>query len=153
MATELKPCPFCGTKPAQDHHANPNVWCADEKCTISGVVFSGGPRHWNERAADSSAAVAEVGLFYIQDTRSFVGNCPMWWGPDGNGYVTRLDEAGRYTLEDALGQHRVSKTDVPWPCAEIDALGRLTVDHQHMRPRAAQLAAVRALQAQQEEAP
>ena len=79
-------------------------------------------------------------MFYIQDTRQFVGNCPMWWGPNGSGYVTRLDEAGRYTEQEAIKQNRTRDTDIPWPCAEIDAIARRTVDCQHMRPRAERLA-------------
>ncbi|MGS7841806.1 hypothetical protein [Stenotrophomonas forensis] len=79
-------------------------------------------------------------MFYIQDTRQFVGNCPMWWGPNGSGYVTRLDEAGRYTEQEAIRQSRTRETDIPWPCTEIDALARKTVDCQHMRPRAERLA-------------
>lgn len=84
--------------------------------------------------------LAQPALFYIQDTRQVVGNCPVWWGPDGSGYVTRLDEAGRYTEQEAVRQNRTRETDIPWPCAEIDALGRKTVDCQHMRPRAERLA-------------
>lgn len=79
-------------------------------------------------------------MFYIQDTRQFVGNCPMWWGPNGSGYVTRIDEAGRYTEKEAVKQNRTRDTDIPWPCAEIDAIARPTVDCQHMRPRAERLA-------------
>jgi len=79
-------------------------------------------------------------MFYIQDTRGFVGNCPMWWGPDGRGYVTRLDEAGRYTEEEAIQQNKARDTDIPWPCDEIDKLARPTVDFQHMRPRSERLA-------------
>lgn len=79
-------------------------------------------------------------MFYIQDTRGFVGNCPMWWGPDGRGYVTRLDEAGRYTKEEAIRQNKARDTDIPWPCDEIDKLARPTVDFQHMRPRSERLA-------------
>ena len=79
-------------------------------------------------------------MFYIQDTRSFVGNCPMWWGPEGRGYVTRLDEAGRYTEEEAIRQNRARDTDIPWPCDEINKLARPTVDFQHMRPRSERLA-------------
>ncbi|WP_223484679.1 hypothetical protein [Stenotrophomonas indicatrix] len=79
-------------------------------------------------------------MFYIQDTRQFVGNCPVWWGPNGGGYVTRLDEAGRYTEQEAITQNRTRTTDIPWPCAEIDALARRTVDCQHMRNRGERLA-------------
>lgn len=87
-------------------------------------------------------------MFYIQDTRSFVGNCPVWWGPNGNGYVTRLDEAGRFTEQEAIAQNRTRDTDVPWPCAEIDKLGRITVDVQHMRPRRERLAELQATSAE-----
>ncbi len=79
-------------------------------------------------------------MFYIQDTRQFVGNCPVWWAPNGGGYVTRLDEAGRYTEQEAVKKNRTRDTDIPWPCAEIDAIARPTVDFQHMRPRAERLA-------------
>ncbi|MDR7193383.1 hypothetical protein [Luteimonas terrae] len=91
--------------------------------------------------ASPSAAVSDDGLFYIQDSRSYVGNCPLWWAPKGNGYVTRLDQAGRYTLAEAMAQHRSRDTDVPWPCAEIDAIVRGTVDVQDMRPVSQQSAA------------
>ncbi|WP_080355134.1 hypothetical protein [Stenotrophomonas maltophilia] len=84
--------------------------------------------------------LAQEPMFYIQDTRQFVGNCPVWWAPNGAGYVTRLDEAGRYTEQEAVKQNRTRDTDVPWPCAEIDAIARHTVDFQHMRPRAERLA-------------
>lgn len=93
-------------------------------------------------AAPPAQAVdlGEERMFYIQDTRQFVGNCPMWWGPNGSGYVTRLDEAGRYTEQEAVKQNRCRETDIPWPCAEIEAIARRTVDFQHMRPRAERLA-------------
>ena len=80
-------------------------------------------------------------LYYIQETRSFVGNSPMWWGANGSGYTTRLDEAGRYTLEDAKKLHKNRDTDLPWPCSEIDGLARPVVDMQHMRPRSDQVKA------------
>jgi len=70
--------------------------------------------------------------YYLQDSRSYVGNCPMWWAKDGNGYTTRLDEAQQYTLDDAMRQHRIRPTDIPWPCSVIDGLRRPTVDMQHM---------------------
>ncbi len=40
-------------------------------------------------------------MFYVQDTRQFVGNCVMWWGKNCSGYVTRLNEAGKYPLDEA----------------------------------------------------
>lgn len=88
--------------------------------------------------------VPDDGRYYLQDSRSYTGNCPMWWAKGGNGYVTRLDEAHRYTLEEAMKQHRMRETDIPWPCAEIDALRRPTVDIQHMRPIKEQIASLAA---------
>ena len=33
---------------------------------------------------------------YILDTRQVVGNCCLWWRPDGKGYTCNLDDAGLY---------------------------------------------------------
>ncbi len=111
---------------------------------IDSNVSAGEPNCAPNRLTDT----AKVNLFYIQDTRQFVGNCPMWWGPNGSGYVTRLDEAGRYTEQEAIRQNRTRETDVPWPCSEIDALARQTVDCQHMRPRAERLAELAVIDSQ-----
>jgi hypothetical protein len=40
-------------------------------------------------------------LFYIQN-KGFVGNCLLWWGPEGKGYTTDLDKAGKYTVAEAI---------------------------------------------------
>ena len=72
-------------------------------------------------------------LYYLQDSRSYVGNCPQWWCPDGNGYTTRLDEAAKFSLAEAMRQHASRDTDLPWPCSDIDAIRRPTVDMQDMR--------------------
>lgn len=38
-------------------------------------------------------------LYYIQDSRSYVGNCVVFWGKDGGGYVCDITKAGLYTYE------------------------------------------------------
>ena len=43
-------------------------------------------------------------LFYIQDKRSVVGNCVLWWRPNGQGYTTDLKDAGLYPAEKELRQ-------------------------------------------------
>ena len=50
--------------------------------------------------------------YYILDNRSVVGNCCMWWCPDGKGYTCELDQAGLYTYEEASSKR---DTDVPVP--------------------------------------
>ena len=52
-------------------------------------------------------------------------------GKNRSGYVTRLNEAGKYTLDEAS---RICErdTDRMWPCEQIDALAHPTVDMQHL---------------------
>ncbi|MBV7482481.1 hypothetical protein [Bordetella sp. BOR01] len=88
-------------------------------------------------------------LYYLQDSRGYVGNCPMWSAKGGNGYTTRLDQAQRYTFDDAMRQHRSRPSDVPWPCDRIDGLRRPTVDTQDMGGVNAQVAALSAQQCQE----
>lgn len=49
IQADYMPCPFCGTQPMHSQHACPDVWCNNDSCAIVGVVFTGGPRHWNKR--------------------------------------------------------------------------------------------------------
>ncbi len=48
--------------------------------------------------------------FYIMDTRQVVGNCVLWWCPDGAGYTTQLEEAGLYEHSD---DRRPTDVEVP----------------------------------------
>jgi len=90
----------------------------------------------DEMRAQMASMIAEVGtlkgrlkiketeeadLYYIQDTRSVVGNCAMFWGPNGCGYVCELNDAGVYPKDKALSIGRGRSSDVPWPKALIDA--------------------------------
>ena len=59
----------------------------------------------------------ELDEWLIQDTRQIVGNCILWWGPDGSGYTTELKEAGRFTEAFAKGQ-RESDRAIPLPIAK-----------------------------------
>lgn len=52
-------------------------------------------------------------MFYIQDTRSYVGNAVLWWAKEGKGYTTDLDEAALYTAEEAARIHRNRESDKP----------------------------------------
>lgn len=72
-------------------------------------------------------------LFYILDTRSSVGNCALWWAPNGQGYVCDLEAAGKYTEVEAFGKRA---TDVPVPCevAEANAVRHVRVDVQAISP-------------------
>lgn len=80
--------------------------------------------------------------FYLQDSRSYVGNDVLWWASQG-GYTTDLSKAKVYTREDALAHHDARHSDVPWPKAYIDARTRPAVDMQYIkRGEAMQLAGI-----------
>jgi len=50
--------------------------------------------------------------YYILDSRQVVGNCVMWWRPDGAGYTCDLADAGLYEEGDTRGSR---ETDVRVP--------------------------------------
>lgn len=70
--------------------------------------------------------------FYIQDSRSYVGNDVLWWIEGGKGYTTDLSKAGKFSLALALAQNRCRPTDIPWPCSYIDSRTRPAVDIQYL---------------------
>lgn len=78
----------------------------------------------------------EEPLFYLQDTRTYVGNSVLWWCPDGAGYTTHIDRAGKFTAAQVARYQR--ETDVPWPVEVVDGLWSQHVDAQDLPPREGQ---------------
>lgn len=79
-------------------------------------------------------ALVPDALYFIQDSRSCVGNCGSWWRPDGAGYCCSIDEAGTYTGKQAAGMRG---TDVPWPVYHVlqNTVRHARVDVQAFAPR------------------
>jgi hypothetical protein len=71
-------------------------------------------------------------LFYIQDSRSYVGNDALWWGKNNAEYVTDLDKAEVYTREEAIDICKNRDTDIPWPFDYINSISRRAVDMQYL---------------------
>jgi rubrerythrin len=71
--------------------------------------------------------------FYLQDSRSYVGNDMLFWAVKGNGYVTDVSKAEVYTKAEAVAQHQCRETDIPWPKDYIDAKTRPAVDMQYVK--------------------
>jgi len=71
--------------------------------------------------------------FYLQDSRSYVGNDVLFWAKDGKGYTTDMRLAHVYTKEQAVAKHRSRETDIPWPKAYIDVRTRPAVDMQYVK--------------------
>lgn len=57
-----------------------------------------------------------------------VGNCALWWGKDRKGYTCNLDDAGLYTLKDALAE-RGSDIPVHKDIAEACVVRHVRWDH------------------------
>lgn len=73
-----------------------------------------------------------IANFYLQDTRTIVGNDMMWWAIDGKGYTSDLDKAHVFTWEDALERHKQSPHFKPWPKDYIDQRVRPACDIQYV---------------------
>lgn len=71
--------------------------------------------------------------FYLQDSRSYVGNDMLFWAVDGKGYTTDMRKAQVYTKAEAVARHHARETDIPWPKDYIDARTRPAVDMQYVK--------------------
>jgi len=71
--------------------------------------------------------MSEPKRFYILDTRTIVGNCGLWWRPDGSGYTTELSEAGLYSEEYARSR-RDTDLAVPEEIAKASTVTHVRVD-------------------------
>ena len=69
-------------------------------------------------------------LYYIQDSRQYVGNALLWWAKNSAGYTTDLDKAGAYTRKEALKIAQNRSTDILWPVDYINKIASKTVDMQ-----------------------
>lgn len=71
--------------------------------------------------------------FYLQDSRSYCGNDVMFWAKGGRGYTSDVSKAQIYTKAQAVAQHQIRETDIPWPKSYIDKKTRPAVDMQYIR--------------------
>lgn len=70
--------------------------------------------------------------YYLQESSCHVGNDLLFWAKGARGYTTDVSKAQIYTRAEALRQHQIRYTDVPWPKAYIDAKTRPAVDMQYI---------------------
>ena len=72
-------------------------------------------------------------LYYVQDRRTFVGNCILWWAKDHKGYTCHLHKAHVFTEEEVKKLHR--ETDIPWPYEIVHEAASMQVDCQRLPGR------------------
>jgi hypothetical protein len=79
----------------------------------------------------------QTDLYLLQNCNGgYVGNSPCFWHKDGSGYTPWIDDAKRWTKEEAqlqIQSTRGSHTWKMWPLSEITAAAKLTVDIQDLR--------------------
>lgn len=71
-------------------------------------------------------------MYYLQDSRTYVGNCPMWWAKDSGGYVCNLDNAKLFTYEEVMQLNSERSSDIPWKQQDVEIAVRRLVDAQYM---------------------
>jgi len=69
-------------------------------------------------------------LYYVQDSRSVVGNCASWWCPNNAGYTCDISKAGLYTAKQVSSMR---ETDVAWPKEVVEKLIIKHVRVEHLR--------------------
>lgn len=71
-------------------------------------------------------------LYYVQDTRQYVGNSVLWWKKDGHGYGCDIREAHVFTSAEA---NKVCRTDhfKKWEKDSVDSLVSMHIDIQSLR--------------------
>ena len=70
-------------------------------------------------------------LYYIQDSRNYVGNSMLFWRKGNAGYTTDIDEAKICSEEEALKIYNNRETDIPWEKEYIDSKIKKHVDMQY----------------------
>ena len=65
--------------------------------------------------------------FFIQDSRSYVGNDVSWWRQGRDGYTTNLNQAGLFTGDEASLITNNRMTDIAWPEEYVRSLSIQTV--------------------------
>ena len=74
-------------------------------------------------------------MFYLQDSRNYVGNAMLLWGKNSAGYVCDIKEAGKYTREYMIDKvtRGMRDTDVIWPVDHLDTCLKQIVESQYVK--------------------
>ena len=107
----------------------PDIRAAIEHCDDIKEKFHTPHSEWKHLCDD----VEIPDLYYLQDSRQYVGNDHLWWAKGGRGYTTDLSKAELYTKEEAIRKNNCRSTDIPWPTTYIDRLARPAVDMQYTK--------------------
>lgn len=68
-------------------------------------------------------------MYYVQDSRNYVGNAVLWFGLNNNGYVTDLSKAQKYTWEQ-IQKFNLRETNIIWDSEHVENAIRQYIDMQ-----------------------
>lgn len=84
----------------------------------------------NQRPTNGENITDDCDEYYMQDTRSIVGNFMLFWEKENCGYVCEIREARVFTQAEAIEQCESRSTDKAWPKWFIDSIIKHTADIQ-----------------------
>ena len=88
-----------------------------------------------EKSQISPLVISGPSFLLINYTAGFIGNSPMFWEKGGSGYTPRVDEAERFTLQDAeslIKGVRSTHRMVAVPLEVIERLANCVIDIQDL---------------------
>lgn len=75
----------------------------------------------------------ENDMYYVQDSRSYLGNLVYWWAKGSNGYTTYIDKAEKYTKEQLIKNFKnTSSTNLFWSVKHVNEKISKHVDIQNL---------------------
>lgn len=102
----------------------------DDKILVNDKVIRRSELKIIERL-DKISQLPKDKFFYVQDRRNYVGNAVLWWGKNGNGYVTDLSKAHKYTW-DEIQSFNPRESDIIWESEHVEHAIRQYVDAQYL---------------------
>lgn len=70
-------------------------------------------------------------FYYVQDGRGYVGNSVLWWGLNGNGYTTQINNAHKYSGKE-IKSKTWRKSDIIWLSKHVEENIKQHVDMQFL---------------------
>lgn len=86
-----------------------------------------------EKRYNSLLKLKDSDMFYVQDSRQYIGNSVLWHGLNGNGYTTDIKNAYKYTKAEILSKFKNGRdSDIVWNANHVDSNVSLHVDAQKL---------------------
>lgn len=84
------------------------------------------PKYDEEGNQRQGHDIEEGHMYFIRDARQWVGNCALWWAPEGRGYTCDLAQAGEFTAKQTSRLAR-RETDIPYRVDLVRAVATIHV--------------------------